>query len=547
LDIMARALNCLARVAERPPDGNSEALTARQEAVDVLHRLQEADPGRSQLLLMTTLCELSWSLSLGGRAAEALPVTAEAVSLALALAKADPDGRLLQELFHALMEYVYVRWETGQQLPEALDALDQAERLLRLPSRNHQAARAIDTSLSHVLALRAGILPKLGRNDEALEARRAVEAQKNFDKAVAPDAKGVRLISRLTDMTELDQPNGAEALAVWMLAAEEGSSERYLAQRLLSRRRRREKRANRGALVAVPSPMAEPDAASLIADIAALEAVDPERHVSSRREKALELVRVGDPRGTEILIEQALDSAVPYRHREAAAEALIKAGDPRGKYLLSDVLAERIADPRTGWFYRRAGTDQLRALGDPRTGELSARTVAGSAAAPAASREPLWQLAVQPNPRAGLTGVSSASLTALGTLAAARARPPRSRRRDRLTRWLSLLVLPLPPALMLLAGASVTWAPRSHPGPGNWIALCVSAYIFYVVAHESMSSAGWLTARAWRMGASAKRYFFFGYVLLMPMAAVAGFLLALSAPGFLHPAARFFWDLLIWR
>jgi tetratricopeptide (TPR) repeat protein len=547
LDTMARALNCLARVAERTSDGNAEALAARQEAVDILHRLQEADPEHSQLVLMTTLCELSWSLSLGGRATEALPVTAEAVSLALALAKADPDGRRLQGLFRALMEYVYVRWETGQQLPEALDALDQAERLLRLPSQNQQPGHAFDTSLGHVLELRADILPKLGRRDEALEARRAIEAQKSFDKALAPDAKGVRLLFRLAEMTELDQPNGVEALAVRMLAAEEGSTDRYLAQRMLNRRLRREKRASRGALVPAAAPTPGPDAASLLADITAIEAVDPERHVFSRREKALELVKLGDPRGTEILVAQALDIAASYRHREAAAGALIKAGDPRGKYLLSDVLTERIADPRTGWFHRRAATDQLRGLGDPDAEELSARTATGSAVAPTASREPLWQLAVQPNPRTGLTGVSSASLTALETLAATRARPPRSWRRERLTRWLSALVLPLPPALMLLTGASVTWALHSHPGPGNWVALCVSAFIFYVVAHESTSSVCWFAVRGWHMGVSTKWYFLFCYVLLMPIAAIAGFLLALSTPGFLHPAAKFFWSLLIWR
>lgn len=546
LDTMARALNCLARVAERTPDGNAEALAARQEAVDLLHRLQEADPGHSQLVLMTTLCELSWSLSLGDRAAEALPVTTEAVSLASALVKADPDGRRLQGLFRALMEYVYVRWDTGQQLQEALDALDQAELLLRLPSQNLQFGPAFDASLGHVLELRADILPKLGSHDEALEARRAIEAQKSFDKALAPDAKGVRLISRLAEMTELDQPNGAEALAVRMLAAEEGSADRYLARRMLNRRLRREKRASRGALAPVPAPATGPDAASLLTDIAALEAVDPERHVSARREKALELVKLGDPRGTEILVAQTLDTAASYHHREAAAEALIKAGDPRGKYLLSDVLVERIADPRTGWFHRWAATGQLRSLADPRADELSART-AGFAVAPTVPREPLWQLAVQPNPRTGLTDVSSASLTALGTLAAAHARPPRSPRRERLTRWLSALLLPLPPTLMLLAGASVTWALRSHPGPGNWVALCVSTFIFYLVAHQSMTSAGWFAVRAWHMGVSTKRYFLSCYVLLMLIAAIVGFLLALSTLGFLHPAAKFFWNLLIWR
>jgi tetratricopeptide (TPR) repeat protein len=518
----------------------------------ILRRLNQADPGRHQPDLADALGDLALLLSDAGRSAEALSLTAEAVLHARGLAQASPDHRRLQRLALTLTEYGSIRRETGQQLPEALAALSEAEQLLRLP-RSGSTSQLAPMDIGIVLGLRGDVLRQLGRREEALEAWRAIQADKGFKAALESDAKGIFLFPRLSQMAELEQDHGAEAIAVRMATSRQGSTERYLAEWMLKRRRRRERRADRSRLPAVPTtgttiaPARPPDAASLLADITAHEAVDPQNDAWSRRDSAQKLLKLGDPRGTGILVAQTLDTGTKYFHREAAAEALIKAGDPRGRYLLADVLADRITDPRTGWFHRRAATDQLRALNDPRAEELSARTANTSAVTPAVPREARWQLAIEANTHAGLTGVSSTSIVALGKLSARHLPTRRSRGRKLLTGWLAGLLLVAPPGLMVLAGVSLTNAPHSHAGPGNWAALCVSAFVFYLVAHESMNRAGFFAVRAWRVGAAAKRYFISGYVALMPLAAVAGLLLAYSVLDFLQPAGKFLWDILIWR
>lgn len=546
---LARALRCLGQVLARHPDRTAEALALVEEAVAIRRILHQSEPGRNQFALADHLIELCWRLSAAGRGAEALPLTEEALSIGRALMKSDPDPIRLRLLVRTLMEYIWIRWETRHELPEALARTTEVEHLLRLRLPGHEPGSLGFTDIGHVLEVRASILTQLGRPEEAREVLRAMLAQKSTDKRFLDSLKPIRHpmldIFGLSDMADLEHPRGAEALAVQMVTAEEGSAERDLARRLLRWRLRRENRADRRRLPAVPvgalTEANAPSAASLLADITAFEAVQPTRSIWERRSSAEKLARLGDPRGIEVLVAQALDTGLKYFHREEAARALIRAGDPRGRYLL----AGQAADPSVSRWRRRGSADQLRTLGDPRAEELA--TAGTTSVGLTAAQEPGWPLTMQANAPGALNGVSPAAAAALRRLSDEQAKPERSPAYKRLARCLAALLLPLPPALALLIGESAAAASGSRPGPGNWIALCVSAYLLYMLTHELMSSAARFTAKAFAMNPEAKRYFFFFYVILMPMAAALGYLLAHSALVFFQPAGKFLWDILIWR
>jgi tetratricopeptide (TPR) repeat protein len=519
---LARALRCLGQVVARSPDQATAALSLAEEAVAIRRVLHQSNPGGSQFHLADDLIELGWRLSAAGRGAEALPLTEEGLSIGRALMASEPDPRRLRLHVRMLMEYIWVRWEHGHELPEALARSAEVEQLLRLGTHGHEVADLGFTDIGHVLEVRASILMQLGRPEEARAVLRTMLDRKSADKKFLDSLKPIRHpmlgVLRLSDMAELKQPRGAEALAVQMVTAEEGSAKYSLARRLMRMRLRRENRASQSRLTVVPAgALADANAlstASLMADIMAFEAVDPARSIWSRRISAEKLARRGDPRGIEILVAQALDTGLKNYHRKEAARALTSAGDPRGRYLLADLLT----------------TDAT-----------------GTTAGLPAARQAAWPLTIQTRASGVLNGVSPAAAVALRRLSDRPAKPERSPRRQRLARGLAAFLLPLPPALVLFVGVSAAAARGSHPGPGNWIALCVSAYLLYVLAHEFMGSAGRFAARAFDMNPEARRYFFACYVFLMPISAVLGYILAHSVFGFSQPAATFLWDVLIWR
>ena len=553
---LAYALRQLGQLLGRAPDRIAEALLLTGEAVAIRRELHKSDSGRHQVALAAELYDLSQLLSIAGRGEEALPLTDEALAVARALPESATDPRRSRLLMLTSMGYIWVRTETGRELPEALARLDEVEYLLRLPPPGHELRGVDFTDIGHVLELRAHILTELGRPEEAMAARRAVLAQKSADKlflgTLDPAGHLVRRLFGLIDMAEVGQSRGAEALAVRIVTAEQGSWERAWAKRLLRLRLKRENRVGRERLPRVrigpPAVQTAPSAASLLADITAFEAIETTRSTRSCRSSAQELVILGDPRGIDILVAQTLDSRLKRFHRKEAARALIEAGDPRGRYLLADLLAEQAADTGVSRRMRRSAADALTALDDPRGEELPAARATGGSAELTSRQEIGWPLTARADaPDGVLNGVSADAVAALRQLPALRVNAKRARNSEQLARCLAAVALPWPAAFALLVGEAVAEAGGSRPGPGNWIALCVSAALLYLLTIEFTGQAARFTAKAFGVSPDAQHNLIGCYVLLMPVLAGLGYVLAHPLLGFLQATGKLLWNILIWR
>lgn len=567
---LAAALGLLGGLLAADPDRADDVLKPAEEAVAIQRRLYESHPGSYHLALTSGVYQLAQQLSAAGRHGEALPLADEALALARALAMdpglgAAPDLRRLRLLELATMGCVLVRLEAGRELPEALTRLSEAEYLVqRLTAEKVPGYRPAD--LDTVDGFRIHILDTLGRTDEAAQARRALFARKSADQhfldTLDPSVHPVRRFFRLLDMTETSRPRGGEALAVHAVAAEPGSVARANARRLLIRRSRAERRAERKSSDRLPAALQAdsypvsyaappaPSAASLLADITAAEAVDPRRGVRARRSSARQLARSGDQRGTDILVAQALDSSLTHDNREAAAEELTRIGDPRGRHLLADALAAQAADVRTSGSRRHAAVQRLTELDDPRGADLRAASdaVESTAASDESRRSAARPLTVRAGlPAAILRNVSAEAAAALDGLSAARLRPERSRGARRRDRCIAALIFPLPAAIALLIGNAAGDPAAGRLGPGNWLALCISALILLLLAPEVAGSAARFTARAYDVGPDAKDALIGGYVVLTLLFVLAGFFLAPTAASFPQSWGTQVWELLIWR
>jgi hypothetical protein len=509
------ALHGLAQVLDGRPETKDAALAAIREAVDIHRGLLSPDDPRDLTAFAHRQQKLVGMLSSAERFAEALPFTAEVVAAARVAVQADhrPKDQFL--LSWALHDFAWARCMTNQELPEAADAFDELVRLLRdMPGDGTMVLP--DTALT--LRSRALLMTQLGRTAEAAEFRLAAQAEESAAKlrkeAIAPGGFTPRRLLRVLDASASAESAGDEALAITAVTADHGSTERALAREML-RRRRREGRPRAGTTAGEHAPGDGPDAASLLVDIIAFDANDRRESASVRVGKAKKLARLGDPRGRQYLVAQAEDEAFPRRSREEAAKALTKAGDPRGKFLLADIK--------------------------------------GPHAAAADAGNPAWALAVTATVAPMLRGASPATsqlvsqwLSAGYSMAAAK--PHRTRRRRHAGGGAAVLALLIPAGLSVLIGAAIAQAPGTRPGPGNWMALCVSACLVLLILSTLVSVTSRFALGMSAAGPDSRPVLIGCYTLLMPLLVAAGYLLAAGGGlEFLRPAAEFVWRMLIWR
>lgn len=521
LKMLAWALRQLAMALSTDEERKNDAVPPMQESLDIYRTVLSPQNGRDQFSLAQRQQELIGMLTATGQDAEALPVTAGVVETARACMAAAPGPRQHYLLCWALHDFAWVRWTTKQQLPEAADALDELARLLRHPADGDTLALP---DLVNTLRVRAWILTHLGRAEEADAVLRLVVSEKidaeAFTKALTPGRPVARRWFTLINVADLSNPRGAEALAVAAVTAEDGSWERALAVFLLKRRRWLEKHGPRW--LAGRSAEGGPDAASLLADVTAFDASDPGKDSRTRLNSATRLVKLGDPRGVQYLLAQAQNRGLRRRFREQAARALAKAGDPRGEFMLADIQAEQASDP--------AGID------------------------------PAWPLALAGDVTPILRAVTPAAMNAIRQHQSARVTPetetvgPTARLGTRrraahtlLTHCTAVLALLVPAGIAVLLGNAIAQAPGTHPGPGNWAALCVSAFLTWLLL-EPLTGVCRFAAREFGLSPDTRSTSTGCYVLLMPVLIVVGYLLADSpALLFLRPAGEFVWRILIWR
>jgi hypothetical protein len=523
LQTLAWALRQLAMAFSADPERKNDAVPPMQESLDIYRTALSPQNGRDQFSLAQRQQELIGMLTTTGQDAEALPLTAGVAETARACMAATPALGQHYLLCWALHDFAWTRWTTKQQLPEAADALDELARRLRSHPGDGDTLALPD--LVNTLRVRAWILTHLGRTEEADAVLRVAASEKidgqAFTEALTPGRPAARRWFTLINVADFSDPRGVEALAVAAVTAEDGSWERALAVFLLKRRRWFEKHGPRW-LAGRPAEGNGPDAASLLADVTAFDASDPGKNSRTRLNSAMRLVKLGDPRGVQYLLAQAQDRGLRRRFRQEAARALAKAGDPRGEFLLADIQAEQANDP--------GGSD------------------------------PAWPLALAGDITPTLRGVTPAAMNAIRQHQSARATPEtetvgttarlgtqRRAAHALLTHCTAVLALLVPVGIAVLLGDAIAQAPGTHPGPGNWLALCVSALLTWLLL-EPLTGVCRFAARVFKLSPDARSTSTGCYVLLMPVLIVVGYLLAGSPTlVFLRPAGEFIWHTLIWR
>ncbi|TDU02523.1 tetratricopeptide repeat protein [Streptomyces sp. 846.5] len=510
-------LTLAAQISACDPDRSAAAAVPEAEALSLMRDLYRAEPDRHRLGLARAAGELGQLLSdLPGRGAEAIALSDEGHALALEDLAAHPGHRQLVMVRSTAVFAVMARQLTELDLERALEILDSLEQLPAPGDPEALDARSGPAepwpNSASLLRDRAVVLRLLGRDEESLKCLRSAleleSAERRVDAAVDRTAHPLRRIGRLLDLDASEHAHSASALATRVIAAPPGSWERQLAQRLLRRQAKQERRAQSARLPVRTTepqqlPHNPPTATELLADIQAAAAVDPRRSPYGRRSEASALAARGDRRGVDLLLAQVLDAGLSRSDRRSAAQALVKAGDPRGPHLLADL--DSSASPAEG---------PERPLGWPTTGLVSLPLSAGP---PSAAR----------------------IATALP--------PDQDRAYGRRARVLAALLLPVPFALLLLTGAAVAAAPGSHPGPGNWLALVVSASLLLEITWELTAGIPAFAARAFAVS-PARSTVALGYCMLsIPLLWVLGYTQAHSLLGFAHGAARGFWLLLLWR
>ncbi|WP_331727661.1 tetratricopeptide repeat protein [Streptomyces sp. NBC_01176] len=147
---------------------HSEALAAAQRAVGIRRRLARTNPAAHEPDLAASLHNLGPHLAAAGQLGQALIVTEEVVGIRRRLARTNPAA-YEPNLARSLATFARVRVEGGQDLPAALEAVQESAEIFR---RLTQALPlAFDDRLRVVLDIQADILDQLGRTEEATRIR----------------------------------------------------------------------------------------------------------------------------------------------------------------------------------------------------------------------------------------------------------------------------------------------------------------------------------------------------------------------------------------
>ncbi|MET8197997.1 tetratricopeptide repeat protein [Micromonospora taraxaci] len=162
-----------------------QALAPTEEAVAIRRRLAEVNPAAHLPDLATSLINLGIHLSKVGRREQALPPAEEAVGIYRRLAEVNRAVHL-PDLAHSLGAYAWVCVNLNDNLPAALDSVNEAIRLYK--PMTERLPHIFMGQLFAAYRTLADVLERLGRADEAANVRRHLDQDPDEPQEILPDS-----------------------------------------------------------------------------------------------------------------------------------------------------------------------------------------------------------------------------------------------------------------------------------------------------------------------------------------------------------------------